>query len=78
MLVQPTEIEGEVSERPSDSQPIPPPTPLSADQPEPQPDLSLRPSPSIPIPDSNLEGSGGNHGGQSSSDRSLSGNEDGL
>ncbi|GKD31749.1 hypothetical protein Tco_1242527 [Tanacetum coccineum] len=48
------------------------------DQPESQPDPSLRPSPSIPIPDSNPEGSGGNHGGQSSSDRSLSGNEDGL
>ncbi|GJY37965.1 putative ribonuclease H-like domain-containing protein [Tanacetum coccineum] len=36
------------------------------------------PSSSIPIPDSNPEGSGGNHGGQSSSDRSLLGNEDGL
>ncbi|GJV60425.1 hypothetical protein Tco_1466525 [Tanacetum coccineum] len=35
-------------------------------------------SSSIPIPDSNPERSGGNHGGQSSSDRSLSGNEDGL
>ncbi|GJS26908.1 hypothetical protein Tco_0487528, partial [Tanacetum coccineum] len=44
--------EGEASERPSDSQPIPSP----------------------PHP----KGSGGNHGGQSSSDRSLSGNEDGL
>ncbi|GJW75451.1 hypothetical protein Tco_0134821 [Tanacetum coccineum] len=43
-----------------------------------KPDPSPRPSPSIPIPDSNPEGSGGNHGGQSSSDRSLSGNEDGL
>ncbi|GKB43333.1 hypothetical protein Tco_0888275, partial [Tanacetum coccineum] len=32
------------------------------DQPEPQPDLSPRPSSSIPIPDSNPEGSGGNHG----------------
>ncbi|GJS65230.1 hypothetical protein Tco_0679794 [Tanacetum coccineum] len=30
------------------------------------------------IPDSNPEGSGGNHGGQSSNDISLSGNEDGL
>ncbi|GJV89740.1 putative ribonuclease H-like domain-containing protein [Tanacetum coccineum] len=39
---------------------------------------STKPSPSIPIPDSNPEGSGGNHGGQSSNDRSLSGNEDGL
>ncbi|GKC87705.1 hypothetical protein Tco_1148354 [Tanacetum coccineum] len=41
-------------------------------------DPSLRPFSSILIPDSNPEGSGGNHGGQSSSDRSLSGNEDGL
>ncbi|GJR80092.1 hypothetical protein Tco_0150877 [Tanacetum coccineum] len=78
MLVQPTEDEGEASERPSESQPIPSPPHPSEDQPESQPDPSLRPSPSIPIPDSNPEGSGGNHGGQSSSDRSLSGNEDGL
>ncbi|GKA42687.1 hypothetical protein Tco_0735347 [Tanacetum coccineum] len=78
MLVQPTEDEGEVSERPSESQPIPSPTHPSEDQPESQPDPSPRPSSSIPIPDSNPEGSGGNHGGQSSSDRSLSGNEDGL
>ncbi|GKD98491.1 hypothetical protein Tco_1382388 [Tanacetum coccineum] len=48
------------------------------DQHETQPDPSPRPSPTIPIPDSIPEGSGGNHGGQSSSDRSLSGNEDGL
>ncbi|GKA29964.1 hypothetical protein Tco_0716209 [Tanacetum coccineum] len=34
--------------------------------------------PSPTILDSIPEGSGGNHGGQSSSDRSLSGNEDGL
>ncbi|GKC82920.1 hypothetical protein Tco_1138637, partial [Tanacetum coccineum] len=40
-------------------------------------DPSPRPSPSIAIPDSNPEGSGGNHGGQSSNDISLSGNEDG-
>ncbi|GJW07947.1 hypothetical protein Tco_1570370 [Tanacetum coccineum] len=78
MLVQPTEDEGEVLERPSESQPIPSPNHPSEDQPESQPDPSPRPSSSIPIPDSNLEGSGGNHGGQSSSDRSLSGNEDGL
>ncbi|GJW32851.1 hypothetical protein Tco_0052883 [Tanacetum coccineum] len=52
MLVQPTKDEGETSERPSESQPIPSP----------------------PHP----KGSGGNHRGQSSSDRSLSGNEDGL
>ncbi|GKE74461.1 hypothetical protein Tco_1536502, partial [Tanacetum coccineum] len=48
------------------------------DQPESQSDPSPKPSPSIPIPDSNPEGSGGNHRGQSSSDKSLSGNEDGL
>ncbi|GKB72336.1 hypothetical protein Tco_0933748 [Tanacetum coccineum] len=52
MLVQPTEDEAEVSERPSESQPIPSHT--------------------------HPKGSGENHGGQSSSDRSLSGNEDGL
>ncbi|GJT57625.1 hypothetical protein Tco_0992679 [Tanacetum coccineum] len=78
MLVQPTEDEGEVSERPSESQPIPSPTHPSEGQPESQPDPSPRSSSSIPISDSNPEGSGRNHGGQSSSDRSLSGNEDGL
>ncbi|GJS10860.1 hypothetical protein Tco_0367656 [Tanacetum coccineum] len=61
--------EGEVSERPSESQPIPSPTHPSKDQPESQPDPSPRPSCSIPIPDSNPEGSGGNHGGHSSSCR---------
>ncbi|GKC89715.1 hypothetical protein Tco_1150364, partial [Tanacetum coccineum] len=76
MLVQPTEDEGEALERPSKLQPIPSPPHPSKDQPESQADLSLRPSPSIPIPDSNPEGSGGNHRGQSSSDRSLSGNKD--
>ncbi|GJV66338.1 hypothetical protein Tco_1477166 [Tanacetum coccineum] len=70
--------EGEASERPSESQPIPSPLHLSEDQPESQPDPSPRRSPSIPILDSNPEGSGGNHGGQSSSDKSLSGIEDGL
>ncbi|GJY78003.1 hypothetical protein Tco_0483804 [Tanacetum coccineum] len=78
MLVQPTEDEGEASERQSEPQPTPSPPHPSADQHETQPDLSPRPSPTIPIPDSIPEGSGGNHGGQSSSDRSLSGNEDGL
>ncbi|GJX54623.1 hypothetical protein Tco_0282992 [Tanacetum coccineum] len=78
MLVQPTEDEGEVSERPYKSQPIPSPTHPSADQPESQPGPSPRPSSPNPIPDSNLEGSSGNHRGQSSSDRSLSGNENGL
>ncbi|GJW47309.1 hypothetical protein Tco_0078955 [Tanacetum coccineum] len=38
----------------------------------------MGPSPSIVVPDSNPEGSGGNHGGQSSNDAFLSGNEDGL
>ncbi|GJS38988.1 hypothetical protein Tco_0564031 [Tanacetum coccineum] len=75
MLVQPTEDEGEALERPFESQPIPSPPYLSENQPESQPDPSIQPSPSIPIPDSNPEGSGGNHGGQSSSDRSLSGNK---
>ncbi|GJX65225.1 hypothetical protein Tco_0299568, partial [Tanacetum coccineum] len=39
---------------------------------------SAKPSPTIPIPDSIPKGSCRNHGGQSSNDRSLSGNEDGL
>ncbi|GJT76548.1 hypothetical protein Tco_1043273 [Tanacetum coccineum] len=42
---------------------------------EPQSDLSPRPSPTTHIPDSIPESSGRNHGGQSSSDKSLSGNE---
>ncbi|GKC74291.1 hypothetical protein Tco_1120174 [Tanacetum coccineum] len=41
-------------------------------------DPSPRPSFSIPISDSNPASFGGNHRGQSSSDNSLSGNEDGL
>ncbi|GJV39301.1 retrovirus-related pol polyprotein from transposon TNT 1-94 [Tanacetum coccineum] len=78
MLVQPTEDEGEASERQSEPQPTPSPPHPSADQHETQPDPSPKPSPTIPILDSIPEGSGGNHGGQSSSDRSLLGNEDGL
>ncbi|GKF04777.1 hypothetical protein Tco_0035445 [Tanacetum coccineum] len=78
MLAQLTEDEGAVSERPSETQPTPSLPHPSADQHETQPDPSPRPSPTIPIPDSILEGFGGNHRGQSSSDRSLSGNEDGL
>ncbi|GJS27662.1 putative ribonuclease H-like domain-containing protein [Tanacetum coccineum] len=78
MLVPPTEDEGEASERQSEPQPTPSLPHPSADPHETQPDLSPRPSPTILIPDSILEGSGGNHGGQSSSDRSLLGNEDGL
>ncbi|GKE09120.1 hypothetical protein Tco_1412671, partial [Tanacetum coccineum] len=78
MLAQLTEDEGEVSERPSETQPTPSPSHPSEDQSEPQPDPFLRPSFSNPIPDSIPEGSGRNHGGQSSNDRSLSGNEDDL
>ncbi|GKE38041.1 hypothetical protein Tco_1461446 [Tanacetum coccineum] len=78
MLAQPTEDEGAVLERPYETQPTPSPTHPSEDKSEPQPDPFLRPSSSNPIPDSIPEGSGRNHGGQSSSDRSLSENEDGL
>ncbi|GJV08937.1 putative ribonuclease H-like domain-containing protein, partial [Tanacetum coccineum] len=74
MLVQQTEDEGEASDRPSDSQPIPSPPHPSKDQPQTQTAPSPRPSPSIVVP--NPEGSGGNHGGQSSNDASLSGNKD--
>ncbi|GJR94799.1 hypothetical protein Tco_0266973 [Tanacetum coccineum] len=75
MLVQPTEDEGATSERPSEPQPTPsPPHPSEANV-EPQSDPSPRPSPTTHIPDSILEDSGRNQGGQSSSDRSLSGNE---
>ncbi|GJR99066.1 putative ribonuclease H-like domain-containing protein [Tanacetum coccineum] len=64
MLVQPTEDEGEASERQYEPQPTPSPPHPSADQHETQPDPSPRPSPTIPIPDSIPEGSGGNHGDQ--------------
>ncbi|GJU22260.1 hypothetical protein Tco_1155602 [Tanacetum coccineum] len=75
MLVQSTEDEGATSERPSELQPTPsPPHPSEANV-EPQSDPSPRPSPTPHIPDSIPEVSGGNHGGQSSSDKSLSGNE---
>ncbi|GJQ90141.1 hypothetical protein Tco_0001280 [Tanacetum coccineum] len=70
--------EGDASERPSDSPPIPSPPHPSEDEPQIQPDLSPRPSPTTHLPDSILEGSGGNHRGQSSNDASLSGNEDSL
>ncbi|GJV40085.1 hypothetical protein Tco_1418525 [Tanacetum coccineum] len=68
----------EHSERPSKPQPIPSPPHPSTDQHETQTNPSPRPSPTSHITDSILEGSGGNHGGQSSSDRSLSGNEGGM
>ncbi|GJS37047.1 hypothetical protein Tco_0535429 [Tanacetum coccineum] len=75
MLVQPTEDEGEQSERPSEPQPTPSPPHPSEVHIEPQSDPSPRPSPTTHIPDSILEDSGGNHGGQSSSDKSFLGNE---
>ncbi|GKD65727.1 hypothetical protein Tco_1307835 [Tanacetum coccineum] len=78
MLVQQTEDEGDALERPFDSPPIPSPPHPSEDQPRIQPDPSPRPSPTTHISDSIPEGSGRNHGGQSSNDASLSGNEDGL
>ncbi|GJS94265.1 putative ribonuclease H-like domain-containing protein [Tanacetum coccineum] len=75
MLVQPTEDEGATSERPSEPQPtLSPPHPSEANI-EPQSDPSPRSSPTTHIPDSIQEDSGGNHRGQSSSDKSLSGNE---
>ncbi|GKA52255.1 hypothetical protein Tco_0745451 [Tanacetum coccineum] len=78
MLIQPTEDEGAQSERPSEPQPTPFPTHLTEVHVEPQSDPSPRPSPTTHIPDSILEDSGGNHRGQSSSDRSLSRNEGGM
>ncbi|GJW83318.1 putative ribonuclease H-like domain-containing protein [Tanacetum coccineum] len=92
MLVQPTEDEGAPSERPSEAQPTPSPAPTSEVPHEPQTDsspahtsevpieqqtdLSPRPSPTPIIPDSIPETSCGNLGGHSSSDTSLSGNEE--
>ncbi|GJR39137.1 hypothetical protein Tco_1214821 [Tanacetum coccineum] len=73
-----TKDAGEVSERPSKTQPTPSPIHPSEDQSEPQPDPSLGPSSSNLISDSILEGFGGNHGGQSSSDRSQSGTKDDI
>ncbi|GKC56020.1 hypothetical protein Tco_1083618, partial [Tanacetum coccineum] len=80
-----------LSERPSEAQPTPSPVPTSEIPIEPQTDSSPahtsevpfeqqndpspRPSPSTIIPDSIPETSGGNLGGHSSSDKSLSGNE---
>ncbi|GJS78096.1 ribonuclease H-like domain-containing protein [Tanacetum coccineum] len=75
MLVQPTKDEGAPLERPSEAQP----TPSSAHTREvshvPQTDSSPAHTTSTIIPDSILESSGGNLGGHSSSDKSLSGNE---
>ncbi|GKF79438.1 hypothetical protein Tco_0235006 [Tanacetum coccineum] len=67
--------EGAPLERPSEPQPTPShPHPSKATI-EPQSDPSPTPSTSTHIPDSIPESSSGNHGGQSSSDKSLSGNE---
>ncbi|GJT62957.1 putative ribonuclease H-like domain-containing protein [Tanacetum coccineum] len=59
MLAQPTEDEGAVSERPSETQPTPSPTHPSEDQSKPQPDPFLRPSSSNPIPDFHSREKGG-------------------
>ncbi|GKF52024.1 hypothetical protein Tco_0148491, partial [Tanacetum coccineum] len=75
MLVQSTQDEGATSERPSEPQPIPSHPHLSEANITPQSDPSPRPSPTPYIPDSILEVSGRNHGGQSSNDKSLSRNE---
>ncbi|GKE56018.1 hypothetical protein Tco_1495203 [Tanacetum coccineum] len=91
MLVQPTQDEGTSSERPSEALPTPSPAPTSEVPHEPQndsppaqtsevpfeqqTDQSPRLSPTTSIPDSIPETSGGNLGGHSSSDKSLSGNE---
>ncbi|GKF72081.1 hypothetical protein Tco_0208195, partial [Tanacetum coccineum] len=75
MLVQSTEDEGATLERPSEPLPTPSPPHPSEATVEPHSDLSPRPSPTPHIPDSILEVFGGNQGGQSSKDRSLSGNE---
>ncbi|GKD88743.1 hypothetical protein Tco_1364250 [Tanacetum coccineum] len=75
MLVQPTEDEGAILERPSKAQPTPSPPHPSKAIVEPQSVPSPRPSPSTYIPDSIPESSDGNQGGHSSSDKSLSGNE---
>ncbi|GJZ33622.1 reverse transcriptase domain-containing protein [Tanacetum coccineum] len=72
------EDEGEGSVRPFKPQPTPSPPHPSEAHVEPQSDPSPRPSPTIPIPEPIPEGSGGNIGSQSSSDKSLSGSEGGL
>ncbi|GJW91344.1 hypothetical protein Tco_0168897 [Tanacetum coccineum] len=64
--------------KPSEPQLTPSPSHPSEIHVEPQSDPSPRPSPTTHIPDSIPEDSGGNQGGQSSSDRSLSGNEGGM
>ncbi|GJX85609.1 hypothetical protein Tco_0336383, partial [Tanacetum coccineum] len=74
-LVQPTEDEGATLARPSKPQPTPSPPHSSEANVEPQSGPSPRPSPTTDMPDYIPEDTGGNQGGQLSSDRSLSGNE---
>ncbi|GJR54829.1 hypothetical protein Tco_1405350 [Tanacetum coccineum] len=83
MLVQPTKDEGAPSERPSEAQPTPSPAPTSEVPNEPQTDSSPAQTSEVPIEQqtdlsprpSPTTISGGNLGGHSSSDKSLSGNE---
>ncbi|GJS55822.1 ribonuclease H-like domain-containing protein [Tanacetum coccineum] len=91
MLLQQTQDEGASSERPSEALPTPSPAPTSEVPYEPQTDSSPaqtsevpiehqpapspRPSPITTIPDSIPETSGENLRGDSSSDKSLSGNK---
>ncbi|GJV56999.1 putative ribonuclease H-like domain-containing protein [Tanacetum coccineum] len=75
MLVQPIKDEGAPSDKPSEAQPTPSPPHPSEATVDPQSDLSPRPSPSTTILDSIPKTSDGNHGGQSSSNKSLLGNE---
>ncbi|GKE64999.1 hypothetical protein Tco_1519160 [Tanacetum coccineum] len=92
MLVQPTDAEGEASERPSEPkspevegealesqtkhQPTPSPPHQPADLHDPLPDQTPTFTPTIPA--SIPQGDGGNTGDQSSNDKSLSRSEDGL
>ncbi|GJZ63810.1 putative ribonuclease H-like domain-containing protein [Tanacetum coccineum] len=73
--VQPTSSPAHTSEVPIEPQTDSSPAHTSEVPIEPQTDPSPRPSPSTIIPDSILENSGGNLGGHSSSNKSLSGNE---
>ncbi|GKG43811.1 hypothetical protein Tco_0482904, partial [Tanacetum coccineum] len=66
-----TEDEGATLERPSNPQPTPFPPHHSEANIESRSDPSPRPSPSTHIVDCIPESSNGNHGGQSSSDKSL-------
>ncbi|GJZ04239.1 hypothetical protein Tco_0537514 [Tanacetum coccineum] len=75
MLVQPTEDEGAILERPSKAQSTPSPPHPSKAIVEPQSIPSPRPLPFTYIPDSIPESFDGNQGGHSSSDKSLLGNE---